>query len=628
MGLLLFNLGCPGRQSSELDKPPTNDSGPVAERAMSTPASPQVAPESGDPESIAAEPTHGQQAPEAPTIGLGIAPTEPESDALTPRRLLEQGQWTSLRIVTLAANGPIVIDLQAQVGLLDLSSALRLSVQPICEKLLLDLEQDATWEAALSHPLIRSGWLGMFATPTTEPTQIPQTLDFDGDGKIQIDELTGLLGSGDETLGMLRFADDSRTSAGNFASPWGPIDLDQNHCLDSSEIQSAAELMFDLDLDGDSNISRAEILPEPTQGSAMISRGSQPMLAVLSVMVESEEDRSTEATKRQRALKRKATDLLQHYTFLGVINREEWSGCSDRLWKQLDASGDQQLDVQEVAKIFDVEPDYRLGLKLPAIESSLSPKAQAASGSMTVSPNAEPAQDLAQWFLVPKAPDEQYDWRSLGESCCFQADGLHLLARVEDAFGLGLQRLIRAQLDSALRNPQLEAAITSQLQLSAGAFDLLDSDGDDSLSDEEFSQVWNWLVSRQLSRLQANWSVASESWFQLLDQDLNARLGDWELSQLSQIAQRLDVDQDGQVDQQEMPLTITLRVIRADNRLSVPQSLLTNLALEGSPVSDWFSAMDTNGDAAISPGEFLGSPSQFRDMDRDGNGFISRSEMP
>jgi hypothetical protein len=148
------------------------------------------------------------------------------------------------------------------------------------------------------------------------------------------------------------------------------------------------------------------------------------------------------------------------------------------------------------------------------------------------------------------------------------------------------------------------------------------------LSDEEFSQVWNWLVSRQLSRLQANWSVVSEPWFQLLDQDLNARLGDWELSQLSQIAQRLDVDQDGQIDQQEMPLAITLRVIRADNRLSVPQSLLTNVALEGSPVSDWFSAMDTNGDAAISPSEFLGSPGQFRDMDRDENGFISRSEMP
>jgi Ca2+-binding EF-hand superfamily protein len=46
----------------------------------------------------------------------------------------------------------------------------------------------------------------------------------------------------------------------------------------------------------------------------------------------------------------------------------------------------------------------------------------------------------------------------------------------------------------------------------------------------------------------------------------------------------------------------------------------------GETVPAWFRGMDSNGDGDISPREFLGSSDKFRQLDADGDGFVSGDE--
>ncbi len=100
--------------------------------------------------------------------------------------------------------------------------------------------------------------------------------------------------------------------------------------------------------------------------------------------------------------------------------------------------------------------------------------------------------------------------------------------QVNDAYSAANRTVLRRQLSEALSNPQLAAFFRAQLQLSDSAFEVLDEDSDKKLSDEEFSNAWQWLTAIRSSRVGVRWMLSDSAWFRLGDIDADGRLTELE----------------------------------------------------------------------------------------------------
>lgn len=574
-------------------------------------------------------------------------PTQTDNQSLSRLKepnvvaLPKTGSWTVQRLIVLAVQGPIVIDLNSQIDSKDLLSSLRSSVRDVSEKVLSDLGQSASWEKAIQHPLIRSGWLGPLVTQDEQVSRVVQHYDQNRDGTAQIEEMVEFVCLGAMRQEPFTFREDDAPSAENSESPWGPLDRNQDHLLDSQEVGSAAESLLSLDYDGDSSVSIAEIRPEMETTSMMPQRRSRSMLPIKTVIFESSRDRTQDQVKTKEIRKSLGSQILQHYTYLDAIQREVWLGCPDRLWNGLDVSGDGRLDASELAEIFSVEASCRVRLQLPTIAErnvDSNRMESRSTGTLVDNTRTNDSASLAQWSVDFSDFAEQAKWSDAGPNLCLQLPGLHLVLTFEDSFNQSLRNILASQLDAGLRNPQIRSAIAAQLQLSESAFELIDINSDEQLGSDELELVIGWLRCRQLYRLQANWTISALPWFQLLDLDMNLRISEWEISHisdcLSEICKHHEQDENRQSNQQSshgtdaLPLFATIRIRRGDERLAIPSGLLADSGNPNNASADWFSAMDTNGDGAISRAEFLGSRNRFQEIDQDKNGFVSRAETP
>ena len=139
-------------------------------------------------------------------------------------------------------------------------------------------------------------------------------------------------------------------------------------------------------------------------------------------------------------------------------------------------------------------------------------------------------------------PSAGFHWKSSLQGGQLTFPGGTVNVRIDDAFGDLAREQLRSRLQFALGNAQLKAFFTSQLQLSDGAFDVLDADGDLQLDDQEFDSVWRWLSARQAARLVARWSVTGQPWFQLADQNADGRISEPELGGFPLRLRRMDAN--------------------------------------------------------------------------------------
>jgi Ca2+-binding EF-hand superfamily protein len=166
------------------------------------------------------------------------------------------------------------------------------------------------------------------------------------------------------------------------------------------------------------------------------------------------------------------------------------------------------------------------------------------------------------------------------------------------------------------------------LGLSERGLELIDPNRDGSLSDEEFSQALRWLAVRQEGRLLATWRTVGPAWFELSDANADGRAVATELRELQLQLVNLDRDGDHLLTPFELPLLAALEIRRSDSRLSqlVPSGE-GRAAADAADPGDWFAAMDSNGDGAVSYSEFLGTREQFDKFDADQDGFVLRREV-
>jgi len=157
--------------------------------------------------------------------------------------------------------------------------------------------------------------------------------------------------------------------------------------------------------------------------------------------------------------------------------------------------------------------------------------------------------------------------------------------------------------------------------------DEVDLDSDGKVGEYELANF----LERQRPAFRAlvrTWVAGHEDpLFAALDADGDGMLGARELHQSTELLRSLDRNDDGRVESHEVPDAMVVGFVRGsplrDNQLFV---IASSPAETERPSPTWFTAMDTNRDGEISHREFLGTPDQFQQLDRDTDGFVDPRE--
>lgn len=589
--VLLACVLCIGCKPSPAPKPVT---------PPKTPPTP-VASETGAPSEAASDQEDLNTEETTPT-SEDVEQTESAEEKNQPPEEALAGTWTSQKLVAYTRGGPRIIEFSINVAGKSLEEVADDITKSLADELFEEMESPVTWEALLEQPLVQSGWLGNLVAEEDQKSQLITMYDEERDDNVSLEELGPFLSRGLARSTPLQITDiGNAPDADPTLSPFGKIDQNSDYTVTADELEDIEKVISQFDYNGDAIVSAQEVARNDTTDSN--NSMSMSMLETNTMLVVAPGKDEEEISIN---LRRYAGRIHEHYTFLSGIPREEWSAWTDERWQVLDENADQLLVRNEVEKIFDIPADVEIRVRLPALEET---------------------DGKAQVWVLNSDMQLLDSWVSKDQSSKFELGGLNVKLDLEDAFTGSGPKQLRGQLANALKEPQLKNFFTQQLQLQEDAFELIDTDENEELSDEEFERVWHWLSARQGSRLISRWMTARRPWFQLLDVDSDNRLSAYEIQQSQDLLRSLDVDSDGTIAPNELPLIARMEIKRTDqrldNRFPIPQQ---NPDAPEMP-QDWFSAMDTNADGFISEEEFLGDSSDFSDLDADSDGFIGRSEV-
>lgn len=614
--LAVLLSGCTGSSKSTASKDPNND--PSKDNVAKDPKSGQVSePQSDsdkdakavDEKDVDSKTVDSKDASETDSTSLEgsdskSADGNSNGDSKKfPSDKIPTGNWTTQRLIAATVKGPVVIDLMLQVGEIDLATASEAAIEPIAKSLIESSTEKVEWKTILDQPLLKSGWLGNLVADSAQVDQLIAMYDKDKNGLVEPQELTLYLTRGLSRTAALSLADIGNEPANNDSeSPFGPMDVDKDNALSGDELKGAGGVLSKFDFNGDSIVSLTE-LGSSDDVQMVANRRMGRMLKSSSLIFEPPSSSLEDDAARKKGLQRKVVELMEFYSFLGEIERDQWPSMSDSQWASLDTNGDEQLTRSELLAIFHCPPMVKIALRLPTPEDKSGKSAWFAESQ--------------EGSFASTASESTSEVSSA--TCCVKFD-------FEESFTDFARTVLRTQLNEALNNAQLQQFLMQQLQLKEGAFEIADANRDGKLDDDEFANVWKWLTARQSARLQSRWMVSARPWFQLLDRDLNQSIGEVEMSQLASQFAQFDADTDGEVASGELPTVYRLRISRNEQRLNlpIPNSPTAQPAVQD---SDWFSAMDTNRDGSIGRAEFLGASTDFRAADKNGDGFISKSEV-
>ena len=579
----LITCGCDSRKA-----PAPVESQPKEGQPQKEPESPAVenAPaklESTEKEDASAtEPTE----PTAETTEPSVLPTELAAPVTPP------ATWSTQRIIALSATGPLVIDVSANIGGKSLDEAAEAATQRATAKITKDMAKPWKWPDLLDHPLVGSGWLGNLVPEADQRDQLVKMYNTDGDEEVDDTELLAFLTRGLARGAAFRFTDIGSARGGSMGpSPWEHLDANRDSTLDSSEIGNLQNVVRRFDLNADGIVTIAEIQAGRSDASSE-SMGMTSMLDTKSGFAVSADSKPQQTARK----------ILEHYTALASITRDQWMGWNDKQWSRFDLDGDNEITRGELEPIATAAPDVEVRIQF-LVEGEPSDLLTA-----NVSGNCD-----LQWSSRLKTSGQ------------VSGHSMALGVNVIDNYTASGKASLRMQLAAALTNPQLETFLRTQLQLKEGAFDILDADKDDKLSDEEFESAWDWITAIRGSRLLARWMFAESAWYRMADVDADGRLTEVEVQKFPAFLSRLDRDKDGVISPIEMPLAVRLELVRTDDRLGLGPN--SQMQPENSTVErNWFAASDSNNDGSVSSTEFLGSREDFSAYDTDNDGFITATE--
>jgi Ca2+-binding EF-hand superfamily protein len=164
-------------------------------------------------------------------------------------------------------------------------------------------------------------------------------------------------------------------------------------------------------------------------------------------------------------------------------------------------------------------------------------------------------------------------------------------------------------------------------------FMALDTNGDGKLYFSEIEEYVEAQTAAAAVRLLVTVVDHDHGLFESLDNDRDGRLARRELGQLASRVAAWDRDGDGQLAFDEVPRIYTVQVGQDQPQIPLNRFFgFNNFAVNESRRApsqrgpNWFTQMDRNSDGDVSRREFLGTASQFRSLDADGDQLIDADE--
>jgi Ca2+-binding EF-hand superfamily protein len=567
----------------------------------------------------------------AGAVAAKVAPAEAPAETEPPRFATE-------RVLLLAPRNPVLIEFQLSIDGRPHTAAMDRLVEEVLQLADTDADGRPTWKEVVASKRFKYGQFGNLPIANENAyKQIIEQYDVDRDGAVDSGELPRFLtrNAGSARAFSVRGTADFRHASGRGSPLWRLLDADEDGVISADERDAAPGRMFTRDTDDDEILLPGDVNTRVPLDPGMVAerrRVGPTIVRLLGSFTNWDAVRLS---------------LEEQYAGGGYLQADSFPLTPD-LFTQLDANGDGKLLKAEFAKLNDVPPHLVVAVNFGKPEAPiaepegepLSDKIKEAEAKEGEAPAEQPAdkspaepavQSLALVSLVPALGDPTQTQREQSGRLTLRVADTRITFYINDAVAGGDFAAQAQQALTALdgdKNGYLEKSeVPDNAAPQLGQFDAVDSDEDGKVYPPEIIAFLQQQQAGLRAQIHAKASDREDALFAALDQNRDERLDAREIEQVPERLAVLDANGDG-LTGDEIPEMLVVGLARGSlenmDALFVPPPLIVRAPAENTP--RWFTAMDANGDGAISRREFLGSPEVFARLDTSGDSLLDSVE--